>query len=93
MDKREKLIQGLKCCVCDDTSACERCGYIDDGCLENIDNFKAAILRDALEVLTATERVKTKHNNGITHWYATSECDASVDPGDEYCPKCGRKLV
>ena len=54
---REKVINGLRCCVCQDTSACQRCGYIEDGCLENIVNFKSAILRDALELLEAQEPV------------------------------------
>ena len=52
---REKVIKGLECCVCGDTSACERCGYIDDGCLDNPYIFKTAIMRDTLELLKAQE--------------------------------------
>ena len=47
----------------------------------------------ALELLKAQEPVKTKHNNGVTHWYVSAECDVSVNPGDKYCHECGRRLV
>ena len=54
---REKVIKGLECCVCGDTSACERCGYIDDGCLDNPYIFKTAIMCDALELLKAQNEI------------------------------------
>ena len=86
MDKREKVVKGLECHFLVDVKPCEKCPYDGDT------NCTDTMTKDALETLTATEHVKVKHDNGITHWYATAECDRSVNPGDEYCPGCGRGL-
>lgn len=55
MDKREKVIKGLECCLTDNPSICEGCPYLETGCLENVRSFKHDILRDALALLKAQE--------------------------------------
>ena len=30
---------------------------------------------------------------GITWWYACSECHSSLNPHDKYCHECGRKIL
>ena len=86
---REKVIKGLEHCI--GGKGCYGCPYTDrDNCTPFC---QSNLMRDMMKCLIATERVKTKHNNGVTHWYTTAECDVSINPGDEYCPKCGRKLV
>lgn len=67
-----------------------------DSCPYNTDKMRcdlATLYQDALELLIATEPVKTKHNNGVTHWYVAAECDVTVNPGDKFCRECGRRLV
>lgn len=30
---------------------------------------------------------------GITWWFVCEECHAAVDPKQEYCPVCKRRLI
>lgn len=93
---REKLIHGLECCLCDDTSACERCGYIDDGCLENPYAFKTAIMRDALELLKAQEPKPPiiKENSYGWKFYYCPSCEKEFYQNNKFgfCEKCGQAV-
>ena len=85
MTEREKVIQGL------------------EGAVQDIERWipmfeqhnAPAIIEEAISMLKEQEpvKVKTKCSTGMTYWYTCGECDASVNKGDVYCRKCGRRLV
>lgn len=76
MDKLEKVINGLECCLTDNPSICEGCPYLETGCLENVRHFKHDILLDALALLKAqVEEIKALRQ--LVEW--AEECGFGLD--------------
>lgn len=89
----EKLIDGLT--KCSGKFNCgkdgQECPYYDwyGGPGDCIDHM----LRDALYVLHSMEpKNPRKGGDGVTWWYECGECGTAIDPGDNFCRKCGKAV-
>lgn len=105
MDKREKVINGLECCMKDD---CDNCPYYDPEVDHDCDYFgkclRGNMYRDALALLKAQETVKpVPAIDDVGDWLCGNcyqsvvgeeELDASgfVPVKFNFCPNCGRAV-
>ena len=103
MDKREKVIKGLECCVDEIGISHAGCPYYTDG-NKNCgggEPFPTPLLRDALELLKAQEPAKpyaeySEHTG--TKWLVCGACKQpmiKITPNavyPNYCPECGREV-
>ena len=100
MDKREKVIKGLECCLEDEARALKcwedgdypECPYNDrvDGCMGRLN-------RDALALLKAQEQKPISasivdSDGGLMHWWACGNCQSPINPEDKFCHECGKAV-
>lgn len=92
----ETVVKALECCTTTDEQGfprCEECPYADsDGTCPDID----AMHRHALELLKEHEPVEAQTmGESKSHgswWFACGACGHAIDPEDNYCRECGRKV-
>ena len=93
MDKREKVIKGLECCVAG--AECDHCPYSMmnqtryEGCYQ--------MLIDALALLKVLEPMNANVVlNGIDRsggwWYQCPNCKMEIEPREKYCKNCGQAV-
>ena len=96
MDKREKVIKGLECCVDEIGISHAGCPYYTDG-NKNCgggEPFPTPLLRDALELLKAQEPVPAE-NEHMEMGLLFSECGYcynAIRRPWRFCPFCGRPV-
>ena len=98
MDKLEKVIKGLECCLKDD---CDNCPYYDPEVDHDCDYFgkclRGNMYHDALALLKVQEPVEPKKNDmelaGLRTWdWACPECNCILLYRANYCSCCGRAV-
>lgn len=104
MNKQEKALNGLECCIAvqkypdEYDSGCDKCPYrpIDAGTCPRLD----VMLSDALELLKAQMQAfepiiagMDGHNDYGSRWYACGACGFPIDKGDRYCRHCGKAVL
>ena len=100
MDDREKVIKGLECCFEYETHLSIAGGLVCEECPYNNNNYlgtcTALLFRDALELLKEQEPVEAKvMGESKSHgswWFACGACGHAIDPEDNFCRECGRKV-
>lgn len=97
MPDREKVINGLDCCLDvirsrQFSSGCGFCPYVDT------ERCKVKMVEDAIALLKEQEPIKpqiTGHGEFETEgscWYECGDCGTPIDPDDKYCRKCGKAV-
>lgn len=87
MDRLEKVIKGLECCIKrnpDDKTRCGECPY-ESACLNRL---KA----DAIALLKVQEPVEPILRGGIGGYWYCSACNYQISRGDKFCRYCGRAV-
>ena len=85
MDKREKVIKGIRCCAIEGVGDCVNCPYDDMGF-----NCDIEMMNDALELLKAQEPVEPIERNGF---YYCGKCRyAFTVHRQKYCSDCGQAV-
>lgn len=86
---REEVIRGLELCgYIEGMPQCESCPYDGKACWKRLKN-------DALAVIKGEEPISasiTDSDGGLMHWWACGACKAPINPEDNYCHECGRKV-
>lgn len=91
MADREKVINGLECCLHDEDDdhgrLCEKCPYDCGDCRKDLYN-------DVLGLLKEQEPLKPYIDSfNDSCWWATGCCGTPINlKTDKFCPKCGRKV-
>lgn len=93
MDKQEKVIKGLECCIIHVNCAADGgCPYRSQG----YENCLDTAIKDALALLKAQEPVMPILSNGSRYIYCGNckypLCKTSDDNIPTYCEECGRKV-
>lgn len=101
MDKREKVIKGLKCCINGERTEpdCEHCPYSEiDGTCTTLHKLHA----DVLALLKAQEQEpiapirRSAHAQGADDvWYVCGKCYALLGDNPDkiqFCANCGREV-
>ena len=97
MDKREKVIKGLECCLASKYPPCGECGYDGDMNYNDAWSCRLSLMADALALLKAQEQKPISasivdSDGGLMHWWACGNCQAPINPEDRYCHECGRAV-
>ena len=97
MDKREKVIKGLECCLASKYPPCGECGYDGDMNYNDAWSCRLSLMADALVLLKAQEQKPISasivdSDGGLMHWWACGNCQAPINPEDRYCHECGRAV-
>jgi hypothetical protein len=92
MTDREKAILGLECHKAGFYEECLKCPYHDDGCETTLCNDAIALLQEQEPVEPRVANGGLPDNDHGTWWYECGLCGTPVDPCDEYCRKCGKKV-
>ena len=91
MPDREKVIKGFE--ICSQPGSCRsECPYYEKEGTE----CSYWLMKDALELLKAQEAVEAKvvgesESHG-SWWFACGACGHAIDPEDNFCRECGRKV-
>ena len=96
---REKVVNGLECCIRHGVSPTAGCGYKNE-CPYEREGIVCWIKlnEDALELLKEQEAVEPKKesdgNPGMwaSWWYVCGNCGEGIDWHDRYCWHCGRAV-
>lgn len=94
MDKMEKVVKGLECCLSTDLNDCTpmRCPYFG---FCGGHGAPDEMLHDAFDLLKAQEPVRPVHDTSYgarPWWFVCGNCKLSVDEDQKYCPNCGRAV-
>ena len=90
MADREKVINGLECCITFGRDSCKKCYQEGPGfgiaCIQGL-------MRDALELLKEQEPVEPIRNDiGIGYWHQCGACGAALGVDWKYCHNCGKAV-
>ena len=89
MNDWEKVLQGLYCCAANCQNGCP---YSD------ISQYCSDVLaKDALELIKKLLKKRdpahaVRVSDGTTWWYECDACARAIDPKDNYCRFCGRRV-
>lgn len=92
MIEREKVINGLKCCLPSHDPDCDLCPY------DSIDlRCRVKLYNDIMALLKAQKPVKPKIGGDVdgaskSWWYTCGTCNEQVGNGDKFCRWCGRMV-
>ena len=93
MIDREKVINGLECCMSE--SLCYKCPYkCEDEC-ENGKYYYSKAIEDAITLLQEQEPVTPELRMskwGFKQWLICGACGNTITSKVNYCPYCGRKV-
>lgn len=101
MNKLEKVILGMECCISND-DRCDECPYMTGkeqiGEMNGEPEYvygcnRPTLIADALTLLKSQVPVEPKLESASdeTHWYSC-ECGTAIDYKDAYCRGCGRAV-
>ena len=99
MDKLEKVIKGLECCMSDGSECYEpsngKCPYYKDdvstsACTDDLFYDVYALLKAQEQKPISASIVDS--DGGLMHWWACGNCQAPINPEDKFCHECGRAV-
>ena len=95
MDKREKVMKGLECCL-NGPMQCEKCPYKPDVGTSILPHCVRDLRKNAIELLKAQEPVrvgkKIKAGDVVLDFYPCGHCKNAIRKPWRYCPFCGRAV-
>ena len=89
MIDREKVINGLECCMSE--SRCYKCPYKDEDECENGKYYYSKAIEDAITLLYKQESVKPDYDPYYQEW-SCGNCGKIIIRACNFCPYCGREV-